>query len=138
MNNKPNTEDAPKVDFCVEIRYRKESENPSRVFHSMSGIIDSLQEIDRHLVQAIDVNIETILLLEDIETSSIKVWLRNTLKAIPDDALYHLDWKPIVGQYLIKAKKFMVDFLEHKTTITNVDEIKPLQDEIYQLAEKQG
>jgi len=48
MTNEPNIVDVPKADFCIEIQYRKESENPSRVFHSMSGIIDSFQEIDRH------------------------------------------------------------------------------------------
>ena len=136
MVNKPNIDDTLKADFCIEIQYKKESENPSRVFHSMSALIDSFQKTDQHLVKAIDVNIETILLLEDIEAGSIKVWLRNLVKAIPDDAVYHLDWKPIVGQYLVKAKKFMVSFLENKTTITNIDEIKPLEDEIYKLAEK--
>lgn len=136
MVNKPNIDDTLKADFCIEIQYKKESENPSRVFHSMSELIESFQKTDQHLVKAIDVNIETILLLEDIEAGSIKVWLRNLVKAIPDDAVYHLDWKPIVGQYLVKAKKFMVSFLENKTTITNIDEIKTLEEEIYELAEK--
>ena len=96
--------ESAKADFCIEIDYRKESENPSRVFRSMYELIDSFQEIDKNLVTAIDVHIEPILLLEDIETGSIKVWLRNLLKAIPDDSAYNLDWKPIVGQYLVRAK----------------------------------
>jgi len=124
------------ADFCIEIQYKKESANPSRVFHSMSGLIDSFQRIDQHLVKAIDVDIETVLLLEDIEAGSIKVWLRNLLKAIPDDAIYHLDWKPLVGQYLVKAKRYLVNFSEGKTTVTNVDELRPLEDEIYRLAEE--
>jgi len=126
----------PKADFCIEISYKKGSESPSRVFHSMSELIDSFQEIDGKLVTSIDVNIEQILLLEDIEAGSIRVWLRSVLKLIPDDAAYNLDWKPIVGQYLVRAKKAMVDFLEKKTTISNADEIKPLENEIYELAEK--
>lgn len=136
MVNKPKIDDTLKADFCIEIQYKKESENPSRVFRSMSELIDSFQRIDQHLVRAIDVNTETILLLEDIEAGSIKVWLRDLLKAIPDDAAYHLDWKPIVGQYLVKAKKFIINFLENKTTITNIDEIKPLENDIYRLAEE--
>ena len=136
MVNKVNIDDTLKADFCIEIQYKKDSENPSRVFHSMSQLIDSFQKTDQHLVKAIDVNIETILLLEDIEAGSIKVWLRNLLKAIPDDAVYHLDWKPIVGQYLVRTKKCIVNFLEKKTTITNIGEIKPLEDEIYRLAEE--
>jgi hypothetical protein len=128
--------DISKADFCIEMEYKKESEKPSRVFRSMTELIDSFQEIDKNLVTSIDINIEPILLLEDIETGSIKVWLRNLLKLIPDDAAYQMDWKPIVGQYLVMAKKAMVNFLEKKTTISNVDEIKPLENEIYELAEK--
>ncbi len=125
-----------KADFCIEIDYAKESENPSRVFHSLFELIDTFQEIDRNLVTSIDVNIEPVLMLEDIEVGSIKVWLSNKLKLIPDDSAYHLDWKPIVGQYLVKAKWAMINFLEGKTTIQGVDEVEPLEAEIYQLAEK--
>jgi len=130
------TDEAIRADFCLEILYKKESENPSRVFHCMSELIDTLQEIDKHLVKSIDVRIEPILLLEDIEAGSIKAWLSSTLKAIPDESLFHLDWKPMVGQYLVKAKYIIINFLEGKTTITDAKELKPLEDEIYKLAEQ--
>lgn len=136
MDREAYVEEATKADFCIEIQYLKDSENPSRVFRSMSELIDSFHEIDKNLVSSIDVNIEPVILLEDIEVGSIKVWLRNLLQRIPDDAAYHLDWKPIVGQYLVKAKKAMVDFIDKKTTISNVREIKPQEDVIYSLAEK--
>jgi len=136
MNRQEIDGETTQADFCIEIDYKKESENPSRVFRSMCELIDSFQEVDRNLVSSIDVNIEPILLLEDIEVGSIKVWLRNILKLIPDDAAYNLDWKPIVGQYLVKAKRAMINFLDKKTTISNVSEIKPLEDEVYELAEK--
>lgn len=136
MNDNLVKGDVSKADFCLEIRYKKDSENPSRVFHTMSGLIDSFQDIDRHLVKSIDVNIEPVLMLEDIDIGSIKVWLSNRLKAIPDDSLYNLDWKPIIGQYLVKAKYIIIDFLEGKTTITNIAEIKPLIEKIFKAAEQ--
>ena len=136
MDSKSNVDATLKADFCIEIQYRKDSEKPSRVFRSMSELIDSFQRIDQPLVRVIDVNIETVLLLEDVEAGSIKVWLRNLLKAIPDDAIYHMDWKPIVGQYLVRAKKYLVNFSEGKTTVTNADELRPLEDELYRLAEE--
>lgn len=129
-------DDNIKADFCLEIIYKKESENPSRVFHTMSQLIDNFQRIDMHLVKSIDVRIEPVLLLEDIETGSIRVWLSSMLKAIPDESLFNLNWKPIVGQYLVKAKYLMIDFVEQKTTISNVDEIKLLEENIYKLAEQ--
>ncbi|MFC1901725.1 hypothetical protein ACFLX3_02205 [Chloroflexota bacterium] len=129
-------DESTQADFCIEISYKKESENPSRVFRSLFELIDTFQEIDRNLVTSIDVNIEPVLLLEDIEVGSIKVWLSNKLKLIPDDSAYHMDWKPIVGQYLLRAKWAMINFLEGKTTISNANEIDPLGDEIHELAEK--
>lgn len=136
MNNNEIIES--KTDFCLEIKYKKESENPSRVFRAMSGLIDSFQDIDKHLVKSIDVRIEPVLMLEDIEAGSIKTWLSNILKGIPDESLFNLNWRPIVGQYLVKAKYIIVNFLEGKTTITNIDEIKPMIEEIYLLAEQTG
>lgn len=44
------------------------------------------------------------MVLEDIETGSIKVWLANLLQRADDEALRTLDWKPLVGRYLLKAK----------------------------------
>lgn len=134
--NSDNANETARADFCIEIKYKKDSENPSRVFRTMSGLIDSFQDIDKRLVESIDVNIEPILMLEDIETGSIKVWLSSRLKAIPNDSLYGLNWKPIVGQYLVKAKYIIIDFLEGKTSITNIDEVQPLIREIYTLAEQ--
>ena len=58
--------DMPKADFCIEIEYKKGSGNPSRVFRSMSELIDSFQEIDKTLVGSVDVNIQPILLNESL------------------------------------------------------------------------
>lgn len=124
------------ADFCIEIQYQKASENPSRIFRSISSLIDSCQTIDSHLVKSIDVNIEPVLLLEDVETGSVKVWLSNRLKQIPDDSLYKLDWRPIVGQYLVKAKYIIINFLTGKTKITNINELKPVIEDIFRLAEE--
>jgi len=130
-----NSESSLIPDFCIEIDYKKDSENPSRVFRSMSEIIEACQNIDRQLVNVIDVNIETVLLLEDVQTSSIKAWLRTILERVPDDALYNLSWKPVIGQYLVQGKKYIIDFTREKTTVTNIQELTPLSDKIHKLAE---
>jgi len=129
-------DDVLKSDFCIEIQYKRNSENPSRVFRSMSELIESFQSIDRTLVKVIDVRIEPVLMLEDIGTGSIKSWLHTTLKMIPDDSVYNLTWQQIIGQYLLRAKKYLVDFTKDKTTISNINEIKPLQDNLDLLADQ--
>jgi len=125
-----------KADFCIEIDFDKNSENPSRIFQGMSNLIDAFQGIDGILVKSIDSKLETSLMLEDIETGSLKTWLRNTLNAFDDDALKNIDWKPLVGQYLKKGKYIILNKLEGKTTITNRKDIQEIQQELLEYAEK--
>ncbi|MDD5126612.1 MAG: hypothetical protein PHR43_00700 [Dehalococcoidales bacterium] len=120
----------PNADFCLEINYEKNTSNPERVFKAMTELIETFQSVDKALTKSIDNNIETILILQDIETGSIKTWLSNALNAVDDSALHHLDWKPQVGKYLVKAKYYIIDYLNGKTTITNITELQPLREKL--------
>lgn len=125
-----------KADYCIEIQFEKGSRNPSRVFRAMHEMIETFQEFDISLVRAIDSNIEPILILEDIESGSVKTWLANELKAVDDNALKNLDWKAIVGKYLVKVKYITVDFLNGKTKISSGSEVRQLEDKIYEIAKE--
>jgi len=74
------------------------------------------------------------MLLEDIEAGSIKIWLRNLLRTIDDSNLKDLDWRKIVGNYLVKAKYYILDFLEGKTTIVDKSELKEIESKLFNLA----
>lgn len=120
--------------FCIEIDFEKNSESPSRVFRTMSELIDTFEFFDKDLVRSIDPRIETIALIENIETGSIKAWLANKLLLINDDALKNLDWKPQVGQYLVRAKYFTVSYLQGKTQISTKEQIEELEKGILDIA----
>jgi len=126
------------TDYCLEVNFKKGTESPARVFRTIHEMIDAFQVLDEHLVSSIDIRIEPVLLLEDIKSGSVKTWLATKLRAIPDDAIYHLDWKRLVGYYLLRGKYRIVNFLEGTTTITNVDQIKSLQDDLHILAKETG
>lgn len=63
----------------------------------MSDLIDALQTVDRSLMRSIDTAIEPVLMLEDIETGSIKAWLRQAINSVDDEGLKKGDWKMVVG-----------------------------------------
>lgn len=125
-----------KADFCIEIDYKKESENPSRVFESMTAIIRAFQDFDRDLIKSIDSKIEPVLLLEDIEIGSLRTWLANVLKGIPDEAIKDLSWKKVVGHYLVKSKYIVIKKLEGRTQITDAQVIEDIQFELVEEAKK--
>lgn len=124
------------VDFGIEIDFDRDSADPARIFRAMSGLIDSFQQLDRSLVGSIDVSIEPVLMLEDIESGSLKTWLREAILSADDQALKSGDWKKIVGHYLVRTKYIVLRFLEDKEKISNREEIALLQREIVAAAEE--
>jgi hypothetical protein len=126
------------ADFGIEIDFAPSSPDPARVFRSMTQLIDAFQRFDRELVQTIDIHIEPVMLLEDIETGSIKSWLRAVLSATDDTGLHELNWKKIVGGYLVRAKYLTIDWLNKKTEISGTTDLDELQGEILDLAEATG
>ncbi len=127
-----------KADFCITVDYEKNSTNPARVFKYMSSLLDNLQEIDHILIQSVDTDINPVLLLEDIESGSIKTWLNQKvvkgLQEVDDEALKNLDWKQQVGKYLVKGKYLLIDFIQKRTQITDVAEITGLQSKLLNAA----
>jgi hypothetical protein len=102
----------PLADFAFEIDFKRGEGSASRVFSAINDFIRGCERLDAELVGAIDSNIETVMVLEDIEAGSIKVWLRNTLRVVEDDALKTLDWKPLVGKYLVRAKYAVIRWID--------------------------
>ena len=86
--------------------------SPRRVFDSASLLIAGFEQLDDNVTPSVDSKIESVLLLEDIEAGSITIWLKNILKAIPDEGLKDLEWKKAVGTYLLKAKYVALRWLD--------------------------
>ncbi len=125
-------------DFCVEVAFRKGEPNPERIFRATAAYIEALHGLDVLLVSAVDSKIKPVLLLESIESGSIKVWLKQFLEAVDNDALKNLDWKPAVGKYLVQAKYKTLKWLQDKEKIDSKSELDSLALELYQMAKSTG
>ncbi len=122
-------------EFGLRIDFERNSAAPSRVFRAMSSYIDSFEFMDRALLSSITPRIQPVLLLEDIEAGSILAWLRNTLESVDDEALKSGDYKKLIGAYLVRGKKAMIDFIAKRTTVETTSELQSLQSELLQIAE---
>lgn len=98
------------ADFALYIDFKRNEGNPFRVFRAADQAIRALQKLDSALCVSVDSKIQSILVLEEIEAGSLKIWLRNILTATDDQALKDLDWKPAVGKYLVRAKYAYIDW----------------------------
>lgn len=114
------------ADFAFAIDFKRGEGNPRRVFDAASALIHGFELLDAALATSVDELLEPLLVLEDVESESLKVWLRNVLNAIDDDAIKKLDWKPIVGAYLLKAKYIVLEYCDSgdASTLPAIDQLK--------------
>jgi hypothetical protein len=107
--------------FALRIDFQKGSTDPSRVFRAADAMIRALQSLDRSLCVAVDPHIDPVMLLEDIEAGSLKIWLAETLNRLDDDGLKELDWKQLVGKYLVRAKYAYIRWANKGETTSLLD-----------------
>ncbi len=123
------------ADFSIKIDFNKSSKKPSHIFSIMTDILDSFNTLDSAIINSIDSKIEPIIMLEDIEKGSILSRFKYLLEEIPDQAISDFEWKKVVGHFLLKAKYYVLDFINKRESITNIEEIKLLEEGIIELSE---
>lgn len=115
------------ADFALYIDFKKDSPNPQRVFRAADAMIGALQRLDKALCSAVDTSIQPVMMLEEIEAGSLRVWLRDALEATDDQALKDLDWKPAIGKYLVRAKYAYIQWANRKEPGTLIDLARSLR-----------
>lgn len=121
--------------FDLTIEYDAKQENPERLFRGIAKVLEAFQEIDDAMVKCIDSDIESRIMLDDLERGSIVLKLRNIIEALPDDALRSGDYKKVVGEFLCRAKYKILEFLDDKETIDNPDDVAQLEASLSNLAQ---
>lgn len=133
MNDVPEDK---RPDFCLTIGFEKDTKNPSRIFKSMASLIEAIEGLDNILIESIDSKVKPVLLLESIETGSVKVWLRQFVEVINDDAIKNLKWQPLIGQYLVKAKYYLLEKLDPKDPLPTREKIDEISQGINAIAKE--
>jgi hypothetical protein len=68
-------------DIEIRIEFERGSGDPSCVFRSMAGLIESTQLLDTHLALSIGADVRTSLVLQDVEAASLKAKLSPLTKS---------------------------------------------------------
>lgn len=139
--NSPDAASIPedkKPDFLLSINFPSGLKDPQRIFATASSLLEALHSCDEMLLTSISTNIQPIFVLEQVETGSIKMWLKQLLETVPDDALNNLDWKPAVGQYLIKGKYLILKKLGVDNGLPDQATLEKISDELHVLAKDTG
>ncbi len=123
-------------DFELKIDFVPGEGDPTRAFKAMSGLIESFQSLDSHLLSSFDVSLSTSLVLDEVEAGSIKARLRDVVEGIPDEALKNSEWKKIIGHFLLKGKYIVLDWLKERNEIASRDDVRVLENRLQKAGEE--
>lgn len=124
----------PTADFGVTIDFSRGEADPVRVFQSLARILDGFRRLDALMIGALDPDLKTALVLEDVEAGSITAWARNVLRRVDDEALRDIDWRKQVGTYLVKAKHCALEYLDQREQENEKARLVQLRADLQKLA----
>ena len=64
------------ADVVLNIKYDPNTGSAARAFEMAAGLIHSLEDMDRVFSQSIHLELETALVVEDLQKSSLKIFLK--------------------------------------------------------------
>src|SRR6476660_8021454 len=124
------------ADYELKIDFLPNSRNPSRVFRSMAGLIDSFSQFDRDFIGSIDLPITSELLLHDIERSSLRAILRWLLQLPDKEALREGDWKKLIGRIVDDARTYLLKKLNEEPRISRKAQLEDIQSGLRKIASR--
>src|SRR4051812_14627761 len=117
------------IGFELNLLFEKEKA-PVEAFNELGNIFQAIYDFDKWMLTHIDREANVQYSLQDIEYSSIRTKIAQILRAIPDDAIRNLDWKSLIGNFLLKAKYLFLKKLEQNKTIDSKAILEALTTEI--------
>jgi hypothetical protein len=111
----------PDADFSFTIHFARGLGDPRRVFDAASELIDGFEELDSALAGSLDRTLKPLMVLEDVEAGSLRVWLKTVLTKIDDKGLAEGEWKKAIGPALVAAKYAAIEWLNNDQKTASAD-----------------
>lgn len=124
--------------FCIEIDYDRYHSNASHVFEALAEFSTAFESLDRDLASVVFPNIRVRLVLDEVQSGSILSFFITILESVDGDDLRDLNWKRILGKFLVAAKERLLEYLKSKEKVESLREIQDLREELFQLAQETG
>lgn len=115
--------------FQLNLLFKGEK-NPYEAFEELKDIFQSLSFLDETYLASIDSGLRLDYSLQSLEYSSIRTWIAQRIREIPDEAIKDFDWQKLVGHFCLKLKYLVLKYLEKNSNIDSKDSLVELSKDI--------
>lgn len=118
--------------FEIKLNFNRDTDNPSRLFYSFGAMIEGVRNLDLLLGETVDSDVESAIILDDIEKGSLIAKLKAKLIIGKDGKIDDTPENKQIEAYIDKSRAMTLGFLASRES--SVDDLMNLQNSIVGIA----
>jgi len=122
--------------FALKIGFEPGTEDPGRVFRAMNQLIDSVQDLDSLLARVVSAEIESSLILDDIQSGSLLSFIRQNVKIKKETPYKGDDPKSKIEDFLNEANEEFFRIASNDVETPGIEEIEEMLRTLDQMAKE--
>jgi len=122
--------------FALRIGFEPDTEDPGRVFRAMNQLIDSVQDLDSLLARIVSAEIESRLILDDIQSGSLLSFIRQNVKLDEKTPYKGNNPKSKIEKYLNEANGEFFRLASNNGDSPGIEEIEKMLKDLNQMAKE--
>ena len=111
--------------FEIKLDFKRETENPSRLFRSFAEMIEGINNLDYLIAECVNTKVRTNIILDDIEKGSIIGRFWNALVISEDGQIDNSPEKEIIEEFIEESRAETLKFIaENKSSVQDLEQLK--------------
>ncbi len=119
--------------FEIKLDFKRETENPSRLFRSFAEMIEGINNLDFLIAESVNTKVKSNIILDDIEKGSIIGRFWNALVISEDGQIDNSPEAEKIEEYIEESRAETLKFIAEKKS--TVQDLEVLQNSISDIAE---
>ncbi len=121
-----------KSEYEIRLDFKRETENPSRLFRAFAEIIEGVNDLNYFIAQTVNTSIKSKIILDDIEKGSLIGKLYNELIFGKEGQIDNSPEKEKIESYIEESRAETLKFISEKKS--SVVDLEILKDNISKIA----
>jgi len=128
------SETLSEITYQLYVSYDPDVDDLASSLEFLSKVVSNQSKADKIMAQGMEAGLSTKIILDDIQKSSIKLFLINTIKNTEEDQIREKGIKAYWHQFLVDVRKPFLDYVSNHETLEKRDDLIELRNQAVQIA----
>lgn len=130
--------DAIEDEYVISLDYDPERDDLAGSLEALSKIVQGHQITNSILARAFDEQVSSTIVMEDIQSGSIKLFICNVFKNTQDKEIRDKGLRAFMREAMVLGRQKIVDYINTHEQISDTDDIKFVKGELVDVVESMG